>query len=258
MIPIYYEEHGEGQALVFLHGFCESHEIWEKLIPDLSNHFRVITLDLPGFGKSQLPKTSFTIKEVGQAVIELIELLGITKCVVVGHSLGGYIALALAEEKTDLVKGLCLFHSTAQGDSEEKKLNRNKVMAFVNQHGVQPFTETFVPGLFFKKDHENIEKVYKIAAQTSKKSLLAYSMAMRDRPDMTNFLKSFLSPVLFIGGEKDSIIPISTLQNQVKLMPTGKLIIMMETGHMGMFEDATESIRLLEDFAESCFRPERA
>ena len=171
---------------------------------------------------------------------------------------GGYIALALAEEKADLVKGLCLFHSTAQGDSEEKKLNRNKVMAFVNQYGVQHFIENFVPGLFFKKDNEIIDKVHKIAAKTSKKALLAYSPAMRDRPDMINFLRSFSNPVLFIGGDQDLIIPTSTLQNQVKLMPTGKLVIMMETGHMGMFEDAKESTRLLKDFAESCFRPQIA
>lgn len=253
MNPIYYEEHGEGQVLVFLHGFCESHEIWEGLIPDLSSHFRLITLDLPGFGKSPLLKSSLTIKEVGRAVIEFIEFLHIQKCVVIGHSMGGYIALAIAEQRPDLVQGLCLFHSTALGDSEEKKLNRDKVLTFVETNGVQPFIKTFVPGLFFQKNQENIEKVYKIASKTSKKALIAYSYAMRDRPDMTGFLKSFPKPILLIAGEKDSIISTLALQDYMKLIQNGKLKIMVETGHMGMFEDVKESIKMLKDFAKSCF-----
>ena len=253
MNSIYYQERGEGSVLIFLHGFCESHEIWDELIPDISNHFRVITLDLPGFGKSPTLKSSFSIKEVGRTIIEFIEFLHIQKCVVVGHSMGGYIALAIAEQRPDIMQGLCLFHSTAQGDSEEKKLNRNKVVAFVQTNGVRPFIETFVPGLFFQKNQENIEKVYKIASKTSKKELIAYSYAMRDRPDMTGFLKSFSNPILLIAGEKDSIISTFALQDQMKLIQNGKLIIMAETGHMGMFEDGKESINLLKDFAKSCF-----
>ena len=253
MNSIYYEEHGEGSVLILLHGFCESHEIWEELVPDLSKHFRVISLDLPGFGKSPILKPPLTIREVGSSVIEFIEFLHVQKCVVIGHSLGGYVALAIAEQRPDLVQGLCLFHSTAQGDSEEKKLNRNKVMAFVNEHGVRPFIETFVPGLFFQKNHGNIEKVHKIASKTSEKAFLAYSHAMRDRPDMTGFLKSFPNPILLIVGEKDSIISTFALQDQLKLIRNGKLIIMAETGHMGMFEDAKESIRQLKDFSKSCF-----
>ena len=254
MNSIYYEEHGEGSVLVFLHGFCETRDIWENIIAYLSTNFKVITLDLPGFGKSPLLKSSFTINEVGHTLIEFLEFWGIQKSVIVGHSLGGYVALALAEERPDMVEGLCLFHSTAQADSDQKKLNRNKVMAFVETNGVQPFIETFVPGLFFQKNQEIIDKVYKIASKTSKKTLLAYSRAMRDRPDMTHFLKSFPNRVLFVAGEQDSIISTVALQEQSKLTPNGNLIVLQETGHMGMFEDVKGSVKLIKGFAKSCFR----
>ena len=191
MGSVYYKQQGNGPALVFLHGFCESHEIWAETVTELSSFYKVITPDLPGFGKSAILKTPFSIKEVGHTVIEFIQTLGIRKLALIGHSLGGYVALAIAKEKPDLVAGVCLFHSGAHADSEEKKINRNKVIDFVKKNGVQPFIETFVPGLFFQQDSKKIQKVYKIASATSKKALLGYVQAMRDRPDMTDFLRVF-------------------------------------------------------------------
>jgi pimeloyl-ACP methyl ester carboxylesterase len=166
MGSVYYKQQGDGPALVFLHGFCESHEIWDETGPELSSDYRVITPDLPGFGKSAILKSPFSIREVGRTVIEFIETLGIRKLALIGHSLGGYVALAIAKERPDLVAGLCLFHSTAQADSEEKRINRNKVIYFVERNGVQPFIETFVPGLFFQREVKKIKKVHKIASGT--------------------------------------------------------------------------------------------
>jgi pimeloyl-ACP methyl ester carboxylesterase len=253
MNSIHYEEHGEGPVLILIHGFCESQEIWNNLTPDLSSAFRVITIDLPGFGETPILKPTFTLKAVASEVLELLKSLNIQKCVVIGHSLGGYIALAIAEQRPDLIKGLCLFHSTASSDSEEKKLNRDKVIAFIEKNGVHPFIETFVPGLFYNKSQLNLEIVHKIASKTSKNTIISYSRAMRDRPNMISFLASFSNKILFIAGENDTIISKSALEEQAKLIPNGKLIILAETGHMGMYEDVMHSLRALKDFSESCF-----
>lgn len=251
MNSIHYEEHGEGPVLILIHGFCESREIWNNLIPDLSSHFRVITIDLPGFGKSPIIKSNLTIKAVAEEVLERIKSLHIQKCVVIGHSLGGYIAIA--EQRPDLIKGLCLFHSTASSDSEEKKRNRDKVIAFIEKTGVHPFIETFVSGLFHKKSQESHDIVHKIASKTSKNTIISYSRAMRDRPDMMGFLASFSNKILLIAGENDTIISKSALEEQAKLIPNGKLVILAETGHMGMYEDVKHSLSALKDFSESCF-----
>ncbi len=253
METIYYKERGEGSVLILLHGFCENHKIWDEVIAKLSLHVRVITLDLPGFGKSPILKHQFTLKEVGQAIIELITRLGISKCAIIGHSLGGYVALSAAEARPDLFLGLCLFHSTAQADTGEKKINRDRVMEFVKKNGVQPFIETFIPGLFFQKDYQKIGKVYQAASKTSKKAIIYYSQAMRDRPDMINFLSSFPNKTLFIAGEHDSFISVSSLSEQSKRARNGKLEVLTKTGHMGMLEDSKATINILKDFAKTSF-----
>jgi len=253
MKPLYYKEQGEGSALVLLHGFCETHEIWENIFPELSTKFKVIALDLPGFGKSDPLSLDFSIKKVGRSVTDLLSSIGIQNCVFVGHSLGGYVALTIAQERPDLVAGLCLFHSTALPDNDEKKINRNRVIDFVEKNGALPFVETFVPGLFFKKDQKNMESVYKIASKTSKNSIIAYSRAMRDRPDMTDFLMEFFKPVLFVGGENDSFLRVPSLEGQAKLAVAGEVKILAGTGHMGMYEATSQSIRILKDFAGACF-----
>ena len=255
MRSIYFKESGEGPTLILLHGFCETHQIWEEITPKLSIHFKVILIDLPGFGKSPLLKSPFTLNEVGQAITQLIIEIGIQKCVLVGHSLGGYVALAMAAENPDLFKGICLFHSTALADNDEKKANRNKTMSFVQKNGAFPFIKTFVPALFSESHPKNIERVFKIASKTSKKSILEYSCVMRDRPDMSPLLKVFLHPILFLAGNKDNIIPVATLDEQVKASKCGKLEILTETGHMGMFEEPEKSFQILKDFAKACFHP---
>ena len=253
MNSIDYDERGEGPVVILIHGFCESKEIWDNLTPDLSTNFRVINIDLPGFGKSPILKSDLTIKAVAREVLVFIESLDIEKCVIIGHSLGGYVALVIAEDRPDLVQGLCLFHSTAQSDSEEKKLNRNKVMAFVETNGVHPFIEAFVPGLFYQKSQKNLEIVFKIASKTSKDAITSYSRAMRDRPNMFSFLASFSNKILIIAGENDTIISKSALEEQVKLIPKGQLVIMTETGHMGMYEDVKQALAAIKDFSTSCF-----
>lgn len=255
MKSLYYKEEGDGPVLVLLHGFCETHEIWEEIIPELSIHSRIIAPDLPGFGKSEILPT-VTIREVGMSVIRFLTAIEVQNCVIIGHSLGGYVALAIAVERPDLIAGLCLFHSTALPDTEEKKLNRGRVMDFVRKNGVLPFIETFVPGLFFQKNmKKNLEQVYKIAAKTDENTLLCYTRAMRDRPDMTGFLSEFEKPILFLAGEKDTFIEVSSLADQVKISVNGQLKVLAETGHMGMFEATNESIKILKDFSRACFYP---
>jgi pimeloyl-ACP methyl ester carboxylesterase len=255
MNPVYCEEQGKGPVLVLLHGFCETCEIWADVAQKLSLNYRVIAPDLPGFGTRPILSDCFTIKQVGHAIADLLTALKVDQCILIGHSLGGYVALAVAEERPSMVVGLCLFHSTAFADTPEKKINRNKVIDFVKKNGVRPYIETFVPGLFAQKKHPGIEKTYQIAYQTSKKALIAYAEAMRERPNMMGFIQKYAHPILFVAGEKDFIIPLSDLTEQVTASSNGKLAAMPEVGHMGMLEDTQLTIEILKDFAERSFQP---
>jgi pimeloyl-ACP methyl ester carboxylesterase len=142
MRTLFCEKIGTGSPLVFLHGFCETHQIWDSFIEELTPHFTILLFDLPGFGSSRPLNRQFTIDEVGREVIAELDHLKIDSCVVVGHSLGGYVALAMQSIRPTLFAGIVLFHSTVFADSEEKKLNRDKTIDFVEKYGIAPFVET--------------------------------------------------------------------------------------------------------------------
>ncbi len=201
---------GNGPALVFLHGFCESLEIWKEFVPVFNDRFRTLTVDLPGFGTSPSLKSGFTIDDVADEVNTLMKKINVSGAVIIGHSLGGYVALSLAERYESDVRGICLFHSTVFPDSEEKKENRNKVAKFVKDHGVLAYVDTFVPGLFMNKKGAGVAKTHRIASQTDQGTLTGYLIAMRDRPDRSEWWKKANTRKLVIAGKEDTIVPIAT------------------------------------------------
>lgn len=250
---IFYKEQGSGVPLVLLHGFCETHEIWEELIPLLAAHARVLSIDLPGFGDSMLPKTPFSIDEVAAQVMGWLKEKGVQAPVVVGHSLGGYVALAMARQDPDYCQKMVLFHSSAFADPEEKKGNRNKTIDFVKRNGVAPFLETFVPTLFFDKNHPSISRVRSITARTPAETLIAYTEAMRDRPSREDFLKKYKGLTLVMAGEEDGVIPIEISRKMAELSPKITFLTLEKTGHMGMYENTGNAAKALIDFVNKGF-----
>lgn len=249
MSPLLYSrEEGEGSTLLLLHGFCETHEIWSGFTGPLAEHFRVIALDLPGFGQSESLPLPFTIDDVGHAVAKWLKERHLDKVVVIGHSLGGYVALSLAENYPQLVSGLGLFHSTIFADSEEKKENRNKVIAFVQKNGVQPFIDTFVPGLFLDKSHPMMDIVYKIASRTKQETLISYSQAMRDRPDRSSTWQNDVIPKLMIAGADDALVTVNTSREMAKMSKNLSFFELRNVAHMGLFEAKTECQEIIKRF----------
>lgn len=252
MSSIHHRTLGHGRPVVLLHGFCESNQIWGVFANLLSQHCQLIIPDLPGFGNSELLPAPFSIDDVGTRMWQWLDDLGIKDPVLVGHSLGGYVTLAMTHQRPQAVPGFALFHSTAKADTEEKKMNRDKVIAFVNKNGVAPYIETYVPGLFFRKDNPAIKEVYPIAYSTAAPTLVAYAAAMRERPNRRKVLEDFEGPVLIIAGEKDDIIPLDTLMDQAIQLRKGRLSILSDTGHMGMHESTSRSVEICAQFVASC------
>jgi pimeloyl-ACP methyl ester carboxylesterase len=252
MPGIFHIEKGKGRSLVLLHGFCETHQIWNPISEELSQQFHLLIPDLPGFGKSKLTAHSLSVSDVADQIWKWLQDKNVVQPVVVGHSLGGYIALAMAAQHPKKMSGLGLFHSTALDDNPEKKTSRNKVMEFVARNGVGPFIDTFVPGLFYKKDHPALSFVDQICRQTQLETLLAYTSAMRDRPDRQATLIDFDKPVMILAGEKDEIIPLESLKKQASLLKNGQFSILEETAHMGMFEDPNHAIQHISGLMKAC------
>ena len=222
--------------------------MWTRFAQQLSKAFRVISVDLPGFGKSKSLSEGFSIADAASKVNELLTKLEITTCVAVGHSLGGYVTLAMVDQQAALFSGFGLFHSTAYADSDERKEARNKVIEFVSKNGVAAFIETFIPPLFHDKTNPDIPFAVKMALQTKQETLIGYAKAMRDRPDLTSVIQKFNNPIIFIAGEKDTVIPPDTLQKQAKLASKPHLFTLQQTAHMGMFEKETETLNHIRQF----------
>lgn len=245
---IFYTDQGKGFPVILIHGFCETHEVWSRFSRELSNDFRVVNVDLPGFGNSKSLPQNFSVADAGTKVLALLDALDINKCVAIGHSLGGYVTLSMVKQKPSLFSGFGLFHSTAYADNEERKAARDKVIDFVSKNGVPAFIETFIPPLFYDKANPDIPFAVKMALQTKQETLTGYARAMRDRPDLTSVIQEFSGPVLFIAGEKDTVIPPAALEKQAKLALKPHLHIIGEAAHMGMFEKETESLNLTRGF----------
>lgn len=250
MPSIYFEERGSGPDLVLIHGFCENRTIWDQFAASLSG-VHVVMPDLPGFGKSPLPPTPFSIEDAARTMLSWLDEMKFQRPVIIGHSLGGYVTLAMAHLQPKKFAGIGLFHSTAAPDSEEKKENREKVIEFVTRHGVEPFVETFVPGLFRMKNHHAIQSVHAIAMQTQKETLVAYAAAMRDRPDRREVLSTYSRPILLIAGKYDAIIPVDQSEAQVALMKHPQFCVLERAAHMGMFEDEKKAAEVVRNFVMS-------
>ena len=250
---ITYHDQGKGDPIVLLHGFGEDHFIWNQLLPILRNDFRLILPDLPGSGLSDRIE-DMSMEGMAGCLLRVLDLEcpGVHRPFLIGHSMGGYIALALAEKYPGKLAGLGLFHSTAYPDSEEKKNTRMKSMEFIRQYGSAPFIRQSTPNLFselFKnKQPQIVEELTGRYASFQPGSLLAYYEAMLKRPDRTDVLKSFPGKVLFIIGEEDPAVPLADSLKQCHLPNLSHIHIFENTAHMGMLEDPTRSISAIADF----------
>lgn len=251
-----YTEQGSGFPVVLLHGFCESKKLWQHFTGPLSTHYRVIAIDLPGFGESVNDVRYYSMEAMADAVCQLLVQLNVKKCVLVGHSLGGYVSLAFAEKYVDMLSGLGLFHSTAYADTEEKKQNRNKTLDYIERHGVAAFIRPFVPPLFFMRNRQRLETeiamMVEIGLETPLETVLHVTKAMRDREDRSEMLAQLDMPVLYIIGKEDGSVPVELSMKQATLPKKSVVYIFEETGHMGMFERAGETLKAVDAFVNYC------
>lgn len=173
-------------------------------------------------------------------------------CTVIGHSMGGYITLALVEKYWNHVNAFGLFHSTAYADSEEKKVTRKKGIEFIKQHGGFEFLKTAVPNLFSPNSKSqmanSIESFIQSLKDLKAEALIAYYEAMMKRPDRTNVLKNTKNPVLFITGEYDTAVPLNDVLKQCYLPEKSYIHILKKSGHMGMIEESEIANRVLLEF----------
>ena len=256
-IKVRYSDTGKGRVIVLLHGFLCSHEIWDGFILNLSNRFRVIAVDLPGHGETPCIGYYHSMELLAQSVKAVLDKAGVRRYVIAGHSMGGYAAMAFAELFPENVSGLCLFNSTSYADTEEKKTDRGRAIAIVkNEH--RHFVSEVITSLFAPQNIERLKKqvgkVKRIAAKTTRQSIINSLEGMKERKSRDLILKFAPYPVLFIIGKKDTAINYETMYAQMGLCKFPTVLMLENCGHMGFYEAPKETVAALQTFALRCFR----
>ncbi len=237
-IPIYYKTVGKGSAIVLLHGFLESSNMWESLIPHLAKNNLIITIDFPGHGKSGVISEIHTMELMAEVVDRTLQHLQISSAAFVGHSMGGYVALAFAELFPEKVEKIILLNSTPAADSDDRKENRDRALKIIDQNP-QAYISMAIRNLFaessFEKFTSEIKSLIMEAHSFPTEGIKAAIKGMRERKDRTKVLKDFNKGKYMIIAKEDPILPISDAKKLGEFC--GVSVKIIEGGHMSMIEN---------------------
>ena len=239
---------------MLVHGFAEDSRIFQKQVKELKKEYTVIVPDLPGSGQSVLPEEEMSIELLADYIYEIFRQEKIEKTILIGHSMGGYAALAFAEKYEECLLALTLLHSSAFEDDEAKKENRRKSIKLIKNEGKEIFLKAMIPNLY--SDHSKKTKQHEMdthltmAMEASSTSLQRYYEAMIKRPSRTDVLRKVKVPVQFIIGTDDQAVPLAQSLKQCSLPEISNVDILQQTGHSSMFESPAELNSILNSFCK--------
>jgi len=254
---INYSDSGKGRVIVLLHGFMESLDIWDDFSAQLSKTYRVLCIDLPGFGQSPCIGYVHSMELLAQCVKSVLDKEGLRRYVLIGHSMGGYAAMAFADFFPDNLKGLGLFHSSALADSEEKKKSREQAISVVKKDP-RRYIQLFFSPLFAPSTaaqfSASIKALEKRAASISNKAIVYALEGMKDRKRRDWILELTKFPVLFIIGKHDPTFPVETILKQAELVKDPYVLLLENSGHMGFIEERDVTLKAVRKFVRKCYK----
>jgi pimeloyl-ACP methyl ester carboxylesterase len=252
---IRYKDFGEGFPVVLIHGYLESLETWGDFAKKLASQFRVILIDLPGHGGSGCLGPVHTMELMADAVSYVLKELKVSKCTLIGHSLGGYVTMAFVEKYPELLNGFCLFHSSPFADNEEKKNNRDREIEIIKEGKKELIFNAHCPKVFANdnqaKFHDQIEIAKAIAKSTPDEGIIAVLEGMKSRPDRSVILKNTNQPFLYVIGKKDNFIPFEIL-SKIGMPVNAETLILENSGHNGFIEESEVSLSKISSFIKLC------
>ena len=255
---IHYRDEGRqnAQTLVLLHGFLQNLDVWSTYVLSYMNRLRVITIDLPGHGLSDCFCDVHTTEFMAKVVKEVLNDCGVEQCVMVGHSMGGYVALAFAENYPYVLKGLGLINSHAMSDNADIRARREDVCAAVQENRAS-YIVGFVPSLFDDSRRASLSREIKDlqdqCLETTSASIIAAQRGMAQRPSRIGLLQQIDVPVLFVYGKNDPRIPIELAVTQTLLPRRSEAVILDRVAHMAFMEEAEYLKPRLMNFVQCCY-----
>lgn len=230
---------GQGQALIWIHGFPFDHSIWNEIIHGLNSNYTVITVDLTGISNEAL-EHDISMSTMADEIKDYFDKENIKDAIFFGHSMGGYLAVEFLNKYPKMVKALSFIHSMANADDIDKKLHREKVISFLEKGEAEkmPFLKTMINGLFFDKNNNqhHIDRILDKCVSIPVKNIIALYKSIKNRQDNIITIKNAQIPIQWIIGDADTATPKDMMLSQ-SIVPNISLIhIIEECGHMSMFE----------------------
>ncbi len=254
---IFYHKAGNGLPVILLHGFGEDSSIWNKCAEVLEKKCLLIYPDLPGSGRSGVylqEKNEVSIDDYAEIIYALLVSEKIDKCIMLGHSMGGYITLAFAKKYPERLMGFGLINSTAFADTESQQERRLKSIRMIERYGPHEFLRQILPPLFadkFRESNRELIAAYVEKGKTFTEAVLVqYYRAMMQRPDNTVVLQKSSVPVLFVCGTEDTAAPLEDLLKQIHMPDISYIHILENTGHKSMFEAPEKLTSFILDFID--------
>jgi pimeloyl-ACP methyl ester carboxylesterase len=242
-------------CLLFLHGYLETGMIWKNFIPLLTNEFYIICPDIPGHGNSGVFAEIHEMNNLALAIDEIVKEEEIGKFHIIGHSMGGYLALAYRKIFPAKLISCTLFHSTCFPDTEEKKKNRDREIDFIKKGKKELIFNTNIPKAFADDNLVNMSADIEIAKEIGRtnddEGIISLLRGMKSRADHTLLMKEAEVPYLLIAGKKDNYIPFEVMEKIQKLGTNIELKTLENSGHMGFMEEPQKSAEILRDFVKS-------
>jgi pimeloyl-ACP methyl ester carboxylesterase len=249
---IHYSDSGSGSVIVLIHGYLESSEVWNGFGEKLASKFRVISVDLPGHGLSDIYGKVHTMEFMASAVKEILDNLRINKVILTGHSLGGYVTLAFLELFPGYLSGYCLFHSQPLSDTPEAIEKRKREIAIVEAGKKDLMYPDNVIRMFASSNLEKYSDAFQrskdIASRIPGDGIIAVLNGMMIRPSRLSFMEEGRVPCLWILGSLDNYIPCDLIQTKIKLPSNALLFVLNNSGHMGFVEEEDKSVKIMNDF----------
>lgn len=255
---VHYRDEGREheQTLVLLHGYLQNLDVWSPYVLTFMRSMHVITIDLPGHGYSECLGPEHPMDLMARAVKAVLDDARVEQCVMVGHSMGGYVALAFADLFPHRLRGLGLLHSHAYPDDEATVERRMLTCEEVTKNRAR-YIVGFIPPLFDSSKRfslaQEIKDLQDLCLETREESVVAAQRGMAKRPSRINVLNSLEVPVLFIFGRNDKRIPIEKAVAQALDVRHAEILILDGVAHMSHIEDRDYVRPRLLNFVNTCY-----
>ena len=247
-IQIAFTVEGKAETIVLLHGFLESSTIWKNVVSAFKETHQIIAIDLLGHGKTEKLGYIHSMETMAETVHAVLSELKVEKASIIGHSMGGYVALAFAEKFPQRLEKLVLLNSSTVADSEERKENRDRAKRLVKQNK-QAFISMAIKNLFTDENRNalrtEINALVEEAVQLPEEYIIASVEGLKNRKDRTEILQQYSGEKIIIAGKNDPVVPFKEIEAIAE--KTNSTFISFEDGHMSYLENEEELLKVLNE-----------